>query len=724
MSKSPSLPDNFEFNLIGTEDKPFIGYISSKDKTNITPQVLVRGSKNVYKKLSGTWASRFGLKRRGTADSTVAGVKSSYTWYTSLAKTLPLRVANAKLQVESDLVTDGTYVWYDLMTSLTKTRMVFDTWWDNTAKKDKLLFCDGTDTLRHWSGGISTIGTTTSSTIPKLDTSTTWGEDGFENNSLATIGDSTTQFDITNTAGNTYRYTFDGTGTDPAISATTVPAGTYVLIGAQNFATANNGLFTVTASGANYFEVTNAAGTAESNKTIGTGYIYVKFANVLKIGTNTYAYTGGVTTTTLTGVTPNPSAETSASVAIQAVISEINTPADGFLIDFIRVIGNRVHCGSYTSRLIYISDDASFTDYTVPTPRTPGSPELLILDNNAKGIGVRQGKAHIFAGQSDLYIINYQGITVSATLTEQTTVDKQKTAYLEAAYAHEFIDNVGDDLVWLSQDQQLRTFGTFRNMFQPRYPSLSQAVATELSEEDFTGGHLRAIGDFIYITAPNNGRDWMHQTRYSVDAVGNITAERLWHPPQVRNVSRFEVIDSVVYGHSNANPQLYQIWDTAQWHDDGPADEDLPYDCVAKFAYRNDGRRQGLLTFDKAFFEGYISNGTELLVNVYFDYQGSTSIQNRTVNSIEEPARFIYGLSAPSLGGSTPGDNPLGDGLTPESNDQELLPKFKTILNLNPVDCFEYSLEIYSQALNSRWEILCCGVNSMKSDAQAVFIRK
>lgn len=90
---------------------------------------------------------------------------------------------------------------------------------------------------------------------------------------VVTFGDSTTQFDITNPAGTTFRYTYDGTGTDPVINATTVPVGTIIVLNAQNFATANKGTFVVTGSGANYLEVSNALGVVESNKTIGTGSI-------------------------------------------------------------------------------------------------------------------------------------------------------------------------------------------------------------------------------------------------------------------------------------------------------------------------------------------------------------------------------------------------------------------------------------------------------------------
>lgn len=85
------------------------------------------------------------------------------------------------------------------------------------------------------------------------------------------VGGATTQFDITNPAGSTFRYTYDGTGTDPGITAATFPVGASVQVAADNFNASNNGTYTVTGSGSNYFEVSNAFGVVESNKTIGSG---------------------------------------------------------------------------------------------------------------------------------------------------------------------------------------------------------------------------------------------------------------------------------------------------------------------------------------------------------------------------------------------------------------------------------------------------------------------
>ena len=90
------------------------------------------------------------------------------------------------------------------------------------------------------------------------------------------VGTSTTQFDVTNPAGTTFRYTFDGTGTNPGITALTFPVGSVVYISPDtNFTFANTGTFTVTGSGANYFEITNASGVVESNITINGGYIAI-----------------------------------------------------------------------------------------------------------------------------------------------------------------------------------------------------------------------------------------------------------------------------------------------------------------------------------------------------------------------------------------------------------------------------------------------------------------
>ncbi len=717
--------DNFNFAIIAQ----FEGYVTSKDRTNVAPNVLVRGSRNVYKKDSGVISVRPGLKRFGVADGTFQGVASSFEWDTSLGTQRALRVLgesgddtnDGKLQVMYD-TEDG--LWTNLQTGLSLTRYVFDTYWDDSEKKDNLIMVRGDESLFEWSGGVGLVASATADTIT-LDGDDTWGQAGFTNETPDAIGNSTTQFDITNPSGTTFRYTYDGTGTDPTISATTMPVGSFVLIAGQNFNAANNGLFVVTASGSNYFEVTNAAGVVESDKTLGTGSLRPRYRKVLRIGGTNYAYTGGESTGTLTGVTPSAAALIAGTPVVQAVIEHANKPADGFVNDFIKTIGNQLYVGSYNSRLVYISANDDFLDYTVPSPRSAGDPELLTLDDNPKGITVRQGNAHIPAGIYAWYVVSFQDITVGSNLTQQTIVDKQEVAAQTTALAHEFIDTVGDDIVYMDQENQVRIYGIFRNIVQAKYPSLSQAVKEELMEIDFTGGALRAIGDIVYITAPITGFTYLHETREAVDGNGNIVAERLWHPPQTYQASRIALINGVEYVHSSVNPQLYQIWDTLQWHDDSPSDEAIAYDCVAALAYQNTERRQGMSAINMIYTEGYMTEGTELLARLVADYQGASGNQVVTVNSVESPAHFFSGGASPSLGDSSLGENPLGIPLSESENDQETLPKFRAINDVNQVNCFEYQVVYYSQQPDSRWELLATGTNAQVTrNQQATFLRK
>lgn len=720
------MDDDFDFKLI----KSFEGYVTSKDKTNVAANVLVRGSQNVYKKDTGTISVRPGLKRLGAADATFQGVVSSFEWDTSLGVQHPLRVldetsdgaGDGKLQVMFDDITAAT--WYDLQTGISLTRYVFDTYWDDSEKKDNLLMVRGDANIYEWSGGVGVIASATATTIT-LDGGGTWAQAGFTNETPAAIGASDSQFDITNPSGTTFRYTWDGTGTDPAITALTMPIGSYVLIAAENFNAANNGLFVVTGAGSNFFEVTNASGVVESNKTLGTGSLSPRYRKVLRINGTLFAYTGGESTATLTGVTPSAAALVADTPVFQAVVQHTNKPASDFTNDFIKTIGNQLYVGSYTSRLIYISANDDFTDYTVPSPRTAGDPELLTLDDNPTGITVRQGKAHIPGGLYAWYVVTFEDITVGAALTQQTTVDKQEVAAQTTAKAHEFIDTVGDDIIYMDQENQVRMYGIFRNIVQAKYPSISQAIRQELKGVDFDGGALRAIGDYVYITSPTTGLTYFYEVREAIDSNGNIIAERLWQPPQTWAASRVALIDGVEYVHSSVNPQLYQIWDTLQWHDDSPSDEPVSYNAVMAMSYQNTDRRQGMTAFDKVYYEGYMTEGTELLSFVLADYQGASGAPNPTINSIAAQATFFSGGISPSLGDSSLGENPLGIPLSESEEEQESLPKFRAITDITPINCFEYQLVVYSQAVDSRWEILALGPSArITRTQQATFLRK
>lgn len=815
---SQSLIDNWDFLLIGANTKfPWRSYVSAIDPTSADPGVLIRGSQNSYKTLKGTIAARPGLKRRGVADTTLSGVKSSWEWYTSLGFVRPLRVTAAgKWQVEFDAADGNGPLWYDLITGLTLTRFVFDAYWDTTYKKDCLLAVKGDTVIHRWGGGMGVVSSVSNAvgfiaTIdqPYATPNHDSGGTGYKVGDLLTIaggGGATIYVDAVSpggaatiaikTGGSGYLVndlvtvqrtnsnahatfkvlTVDGSGAitslviisagsgytaDPNVNLTcSGGAGTLAVV---NVLTIGD---TITAwhvkvntsgyAGANLIATTGGTGvgatvsitavadfsiTLGGNKSIAA--LGFEGTKQISINNTTYSFTssnlnGGQS---FVGINVDPSAIPIGSIVLQLVETQTNIPGNApatFTNDFIKVINNQLHVGSYNSRFVYVSSNTDFTSFAVPGTRTLGTPDLLTLDSNVRGITVQKGSAGqstnagnavISGGLGDWYTIVRTQITVGSSLQENVTVIKSESADLATALAHEFITNVGDNIIFLDQNNQLREFGTARNITNPVFPLLSLDVYTELQETNFTGGHLRAVadenGETIYVVAPLTGVDFMYQIRQRLDAVGNVTAERLWQPPQIRGLSRIAVISGVTFGHSTANPQIYQLWDTGQWHDDSPSNEVLPYEVHIIPAYMNIGYTQQLF-FDKLFVEGFMTGGSIVSCNIMMEYQGAKNIPTIVINDPskgQKTAKLFTGLSPNALGDNPLGFQPLGDGMPVMGGADALVPKFRCIRTVTPSYVFEYALDFWSAAADSQWELERIGVNQTAVPSRPVAIR-
>lgn len=723
------MDDNFEFELVGVDKIPFKGYVSSKDPTTADPGIYIRGSKNVYKKINGNVANRPGLKVRGVTDGTQAGTVANFDWYTSLDTVRPMRVNNNKLQVEWTGL--GSPVWYDLLLTGTLlspaallTRFIFDPWYDFDAAKDILIMANGSPNFMHWGGGIAEVASATANTLTKSDSSKTWGQEGFSADlsdliTGVTIAGSGSGYSVGDILTIIYNPSSDKPGVGGTVTVTSVNSSGAILS------------INLTTSGANY-GLGSALATTGGNGTLATININSVARAEMKFILNgvEYTYNGGVGTQILTGISPNLPAISLGAVAIQSVINDVGPAPLTFNIDFIQTIGNRIHLGSYASRLVYISSFQYYAYFVVPTPRVAGDPELLTLDDTCNGIGQRQGNAWISGGLADWYAVIYTNLTVGTTATQKTDVIKYPGAILSAAYSQEFIDSSTDNILFLAKDQQLRIVATTKDILgESKYPSLSLSVSTEFSNENFTGGAIKIINDdngtTTYLTAPASGRDWMYTEREVLNEAGSLTSEKLWHSPMIRGISRYSVIDGFIYGHSNTNPMIYKVWDTNQWHDDSPSGS-VPYTSVFRLAYFNAGRRQGLWQFNRLYTEGYMARGTNLYSNIYYDYQGSTDIQSVTINETDDGAHFFISSVDISLGDGDPTINPLGDGLVPDPFDQYLIPKWRRInpLTMHNNNSFEYSLEFFSVDLDARWEFIAAGVNLRRAEQDPIFLQK
>lgn len=742
----------------------FGGYNSARDKTNINEALMVRGSQNIYKKINGNLSNRPGQKRLGDANSTLSPVSSEFIWNTSSGNTWTMIVSDSKLYGVLN------NVWYTLLTGVTNTRYVFDTWWSTTELKDYLVMVNGAapsvvGAMSAWSGGIATVASVSTNAISMVGqvgltgTPTMTGTAPFTsyfNGRTDNLFNGGFTLNSNPTNGQTILYTINGVGpiTITFVTAIGAAAGN-VLIGANTAATLANllGLLKfpattsatqVALSAPNQTAVgkANYASTEALVKTGTTTWEQAGFGNssaaasysvfsLLMNGT-TYTYTTGTGTLALFGFTPSIAAITAGTIAIQSVKQLDFTTSTTlfpvtFTFDFIKTIQNQLYLGAYNSPVCYVSKASDFTNFTQDVVAIQGSAAQIPFDGNLRGLTNRGGKPYAGLNNGKWGIINYN-YTNSSTggsggtliIYRTTTVEYTPVSAGAGPYAHEFIDSNGDNIIYLSADQQVRTFGNFNNSFTSNnYPVLSQEIYTELTEKNFTGGSLKTIGDIVYLTVPTTGQVYMRQQRQTVDANGQTVNEITWFSPFVWNLTRVDNLNGTIVGFSNANPQIYQLWNTGQWYDDSPSGEQIPYESRIAFAYRTGGKREYNYEFDKVFTEGYIDPGTELNLLINYNYNGSTGQVATIINSNDRPAVF-YSVSASSLGESSFGDESLG-GTTDDDADTDLI-KFKNINSLSLVNMFEYQLQYSSELANAQWEILATGTNARVVESQPSYL--
>lgn len=831
-----SLIDSFDFELFGQSNDSkvpkFNGYVSSIDPTTAGIGVLIGGSQNTYLSILGTICNRDGLKRRGPADSTAAGVVRSYEWETSLGITRVLRATNGKLQVEFDA--GSGLQWYDLLTGLTTEEMnfSFSPWYSPSLQQDELIFVNGQQELNMWAGGVGIIasasdvaGVISSIQAPNTTNGPPYGISaggiGYVVGDVLTIsggnGDAQLGVDSVaaggvasvaiNNAGASYAVgdtvkigsvgsgfailkitTVDGSGhvTGLSIVANGIGYSTSSATATIALSATGTGLTVDVTSVGNTISawhfVNNGSGYSTANSVTTTGgtgtgatvsIVLVTAGRITFSGSEsatelgfagslapsdgvnqfhggqviingvTYSYLAlGDNGQSLIGIDGDPSMV--GGVALNTVVVSTQTASGNtfakvfgakFSCDFVNTIGNQLHVGCYSARPIFISADDNYLDFAVPVLRAPGDADVITLDSNARGATSKtgqKGNAVLFGSLGDSYsVTRTQQVFTSADaetsfIYELDAIDKATSADLSSPQDQNFIDSIGDTIIFLDQNNQLRQFGTLRNLSTPVYPILSLDVYTEFANTDFTGGELRAVseqsGETVYITVPLTGTLWLYQIREKVDEVGNLTSQRLWQTPFIVGASTVAVIEGITYIYSNSNPQTYQLWDTGQFSDDSPSDTPLPYECHAIFAYISLGDRTKFLFFDKLYYEGYMTRGTTLYNNIYQEYQGAKNVVTVTVNKPINPgmklARFYDSTSTPSLGDISLGEIPLGEGVSGRGIQTRNIPKFRAMRRTQAADMFEFALDIASYDLDCQWEILVIGVNIQQTTRQ------
>jgi len=421
----------------------------------------------------------------------------------------------------------------------------------------------------------------------------------------------------------------------------------------------------------------------------------------------TYTYTGGESTTTLTGVTPDPTlgGHTAGDVIHQSVRTTANTSITGLPStlknQLIAVLNNQVYYGALNNRTTYTSKQNNYKDVTFSSPRLPGEGATVTLDATPTAFVVQEEQMFMSSGKDFWFQIAFQ--LSSDNTKEAVLVQRLKTGAGDAAQSQAMTSKTKNEIIYISNEPTLDTLGRVENIDTSQSKPISDPIKGDFDAYDFTNAHVVYHKNQIFVALPVESKV----------IIFNIE-KGYWEAPQILAIRRLAVIDGEIYGHSSAVPETYKLFD-------GTSDNGNPIHGIAAFSYQPYGRRDAKKIFDEFLTEGYVSTNTVLSVVLKYDFGGFTSIVEKLIEGDDEDIIFST-IADGSLGKNPIGSQPIGsvtDSLTG-------LPKFRVVHEVakQAQDFYELQVQFESNEVNDQWEILAFGPNIQLSTNDNIPIKK
>lgn len=411
-----------------------------------------------------------------------------------------------------------------------------------------------------------------------------------------------------------------------------------------------------------------------------------------------YTYTGGESTTTLTGVTPDPTAQgantpVAGDLAYQSVVttSSITGVDSGFAFDGISNVGQQIYYGSFASNNIFVSKVNDYTSTAYATPRVVGEGAKITLRAKWIAFEPQENVMYISAGTSQWYQTQ---VTLSADNTKEAfTIVPLKTSAQQGALSQEAITHDRNSVVILSNETRMLTLGRTVNIFgTPMMTDYSYPVAKDFDSYNWTNASVKYHKSFIYVALPVEGK-WLVFNQTNPD-------NPFWEAPQIGSFSGFSVIDDNLYAQGYNVPETYKLFD-------GGSDNGNAILARAKFAYYDFGARGLSDYFNEFWCEGYISANTSLKAIYNLDLDGCATVLQGFIDGSN--SRIVcLARDSGSLGKKPLGKTPLG-GIISNDDPDPLPPFFNVILVSVRKDFYKFSPTFESFGIDQDWQLITFG---------------
>jgi hypothetical protein len=412
-------------------------------------------------------------------------------------------------------------------------------------------------------------------------------------------------------------------------------------------------------------------------------------------------YTGGEGTTTLTGVTPDPTglALTAGALAIQSIATTTDKPAANVSNDFVGVYLNYLFVFDEERRTVLMSKNTNYTDFTAPTsPRLPGEAAVFTLDEEPTAVIAQpDGDSMYISTQNRWYQFTF---TASSDLTKEAIAIKPlKNSPLEGATNSLATANMKNYTVFTTGEPTLDTLGNIENVATAQSVPLSDSIKNYLDDSGVDKAAVSYYKNNLYNSLKESSSDGANN-RILIRNLANGYWETPWTIPSTLT---FEYGGSL-YAHNPSTKNTYKLLDG---YSDGANGTTAGAPIAAKWysSHDNFGMPFNQKEFNVMWIDGYIRANTELGVILSYDF--GSSYQKFTLKGTNGDVVLttlggglgFYSLGSRSLGGR--GETLSASGLK----------RFRGYITLPNRAFYEMQTSFQSNGVDYRWEVCSFGFN-------------
>ena len=400
----------------------------------------------------------------------------------------------------------------------------------------------------------------------------------------------------------------------------------------------------------------------------------------------------------------------SAGNAVWQTVDTLPNPGDidtVFAQDLIGVELNQLILASKVNRQVYGSSTSDYTDYALTSPRAPGDPFKITIDENATCIipidnpDAAQTSTMFGAGRGEFFQLSFKLSQDNAN--ELARVIKLATAESSGPISSSAVAPIKKSTVYISNEPALDTLARVENSDSNDLP-ISDPIKDDFDVYNFTGAHIRYWKRAIYIALPAEGVVLIY------DLMRN-----LWQPPWTMPIARLAVIGGWLYGHSSIGNETYKLWD-------GTNDNGNFIPQVARFAYNNGGRRDRLKNMNEYWSDGYITPNAELDYNLGFGFIGNNALREFSISGSDEDV--VIDTDASHMGSEEVGSL---DGLDADDIIPSSLAGMNRFYQADTVDLNDYT-EMYTEYVmntkDGRFALVAHGNNQWDAGTAPVSHKK